>query len=145
MLAIVLVVGGYIAFVLYVRHECKKRKRKEAKMMAEYIERQALIKAYVDLCLARSRLAKSRKGAAFFQGDLLPETELTDKEWMRLINAAPTVDAVKVVRCKDCIGWTTWLKTKEPSVSVCGLSGLYVGNHRDDLFCPYGERREDDG
>lgn len=54
------------------------------------------------------------------------------------------VDTVEVVRCKDCIGWTTWLKTKEPSVSMCGLSGLYVGNHRDDLFCPYGESREED-
>ena len=52
------------------------------------------------------------------------------------IDNAPAVDAVEVVRCKDCIGWTMWLKTKEPSVSVCGLSGLYVGNHRDDLFVP---------
>ena len=69
--------------------------------MDEYIKRQALIKAYVDLCLARSRLAKSRKGAAFFQGDLLPETELTDKEWMRLINATPTVDAVEVRRLRQ--------------------------------------------
>lgn len=109
-------------------------------MMAEYIERQALIKAYVDLCLARSRLAKSRKGAAFFQGDLLPETELTDKEWMRLINATPTVDAVEVVRCKEC---------KSFGVYECSGNGYCkhnngLGDPEPDDYCNYGERREDD-
>lgn len=115
-------------------------------MMPEYIERQALIKAYVDLCLARSRLAKSRKGAAFFQGDLLPETELTDKEWMRLINATPTVDAVEVVRCKDC----RFCKKHPTSddVKMCTnqeWNDEYYPLVEDDDYCSYGERREDDG
>ena len=104
--------------------------------MAEYIERQALIKAYVDLCLARSRLAKSRKGAAFYQGDLLPETELTDKEWMRLINATPTIDAVEVVRCKDCKYYG--------DEHFCPLRSLADYTDPND-YCSMGERREDDG
>lgn len=33
--------------------------------MAEYIERLAIGKAYMDLCLAESKQAKSRKGATF--------------------------------------------------------------------------------
>ena len=61
------------------------------------------------------------------------------------IDDAPTVDAVEVVRCKDCKHW-------KPSGSV-------AGNSKDDLqpiggckwvnfcrkandFCSYGERRE---
>lgn len=45
--------------------------------MAEYIDRLAISKAYMDLCLAMGKQAKSRKGATFFPGDLLPETEPT--------------------------------------------------------------------
>lgn len=115
--------------------------------MDEYIKRQALIKAYVDLCLARSRLAKSRKGAAFFQGDLLPETELTDKEWMRLINATPTVDAVEVVRCKDCKYYKFGKHFTD--IKFCQRLPLYAAkgglNTADVDFCSHGERREDDG
>lgn len=108
-------------------------------MMAEYIERQALIKAYVDLCLARSRLAKSRKGAVFFRGGLLPETELTDKEWMRLINATPTVDAVEVVRCEKCKH-----RTDETYDGNYLCMTKVIGVVRPNDYCSFGERREDD-
>lgn len=64
--------------------------------MAEYIEREELLKAYLDLALAKSKAAKARKGAAVFQGDLFPMVELTEKEWVRLINAAPTADVAEV-------------------------------------------------
>lgn len=60
-------------------------------------------------------------------------------EW---IEQAPTVDAVKVVRCRDC---------KHAWIHPCG----YVYCHRDgrnayemtfnlDSFCSYGERKEGD-
>ena len=64
--------------------------------MKEYIEREAISKAYMDLCLAKSKLAKSRKGATFFQSDLLPETEPTTKELFRLAMAMPTADVAEV-------------------------------------------------
>ena len=64
--------------------------------MAEYIKREAIGKAYMDLCLAKSKLAKSRKGATFFQSDLLPETEPTTKELFRLVMAMPADDVAPV-------------------------------------------------
>ena len=64
--------------------------------MAEYIKREAIGKAYMDLCLAKSKLAKSRKGATFFQSDLLPETEPTAKELFRLVMAMPAADVAPV-------------------------------------------------
>lgn len=64
--------------------------------MAEYIKREAIGKAYMDLCLAKSKLAKSRKGATFFQSDLLPETEPTTKELFRLVMAMPAADVAPV-------------------------------------------------
>ena len=59
------------------------------------------------------------------------------EEWL---NNSPTVDAVQVVRCKDC---------KHAWIHPCG----YVYCHRDgrnayemtfnlDSFCSYGERKE---
>lgn len=65
--------------------------------MAEYIEREALLKAYLDFSLAKSKAAKARKGVAFFQGELYPMIEITEKEWIRLINAAPAADVAPMV------------------------------------------------
>ena len=53
------------------------------------------------------------------------------------IDDAPTIDAVPVVRCKDC----KWC-------SQSGLCNLYISftpSMKPDDFCSYGERRADDG
>ena len=63
------------------------------------------------------------------------------KAWLfNEVNKAPTVDAVPVVRCKDCV-WCEQGKSYEP---YCNHStdGMY-DVQRDD-FCSYGERRSDD-
>ena len=72
--------------------------------MKEYIEREAISKAYMDLCLAKSKLAKSIKGATFFQSEVLPETEPTTKELFRLVMAMPTADVAEV-RWSPVIGF----------------------------------------
>ena len=57
---------------------------------------------------------------------------------VRLLEKAPTVDAVEVVRCRDC-------KHYKPDEYECGCDfagGLpYV---KADDFCSYGERRDYD-
>ena len=55
------------------------------------------------------------------------------------ISDAPTIDAVEVVRCRDCVGRAFWEKDHN-DVPVCLLSGLYVKSEND--FCSYGERKE---
>lgn len=58
-------------------------------------------------------------------------------EW-NLMNDAPTVDAVEVVRCKDCKHYRTrW-------VGFCELIGNENIQREDDDFCSWGERREDE-
>ena len=62
------------------------------------------------------------------------------------INAAPTVDAVEVVRCRECQHW-------KPTGSKAGNSFSdmeYIGGceftkycRRESDFCSYGERKED--
>lgn len=46
------------------------------------------------------------------------------------INHAPTIDAVEVVRCKDCIHYESM---------ICGITDM-VGD--DDDYCSYGVRKE---
>ena len=111
--------------------------------MAEYIEREAVFRAYMDLCTAKSKLAKARKGAAFFQSDLLPETELTEKEWVRLIQATPAADVAPVVRGRWMYeladnGWANYMCSK------CGYQrNVDVHVVMDWDYCPYCGARMD--
>lgn len=64
----------------------------------------------------------------------LSETTLEE-----LIDAEPTVDAVSVIRCKDC---AMSRKTVNKSVVVCIRHGF--GTHEDpDGYCYKAKRRED--
>ena len=58
---------------------------------------------------------------------------------LRCIEQAPTVDAVPVIRCRDCFGRSCWEKD-ENGCDICWVSGLYVRG--EDDYCPYGERKE---
>lgn len=53
---------------------------------------------------------------------------------INIINDAPTVDAVPVVRCKDCKHYRNY-----PD-GLCYLCAVCV---EPDDFCSYGERRDD--
>ena len=50
-----------------------------------------------------------------------------------------TIDAVPVVRCRECFGRSCWEKD-ENGCNICWVSGLYVRG--EDDYCPYGERKE---
>ena len=88
------------------------------------------------------------------QNILLPITTALEHEYgslggavsgcMKHIDSAPTVDAVPVVRCRDCQHW-------KPKGSKAGNSFSdmeYIGGceftnycRRESDFCSYGERR----
>lgn len=55
------------------------------------------------------------------------------------INNAPTIDAVPVVRCKDC----KWFTMDNTGGTYCNhlTCGLFNG-YEPDAFCSYGERKE---
>lgn len=60
---------------------------------------------------------------------------------LRCMEQTPTIDAVPVVRCKDCKFQTTKAHT---SVGFCEVWQGYNGLG-DEGYCVYGERRENDG
>ncbi len=70
--------------------------------------------------------------------------------WMSEIDDAPTIDAVEVVRCKDCLHSRELNKyEKQLYLDECvGCTRHSVSYHdavmMGDDFCSYGERRDSD-
>lgn len=61
---------------------------------------------------------------------------------LRCIEQAPTVDAVPVVRCKDCKHYKTGVCLK---IYYDGLASRYAWQERKPYdFCSYGEKRCDE-
>lgn len=58
-----------------------------------------------------------------------------------IIRNAPTVDAVPVVRCKDCV-YSQSAKINKKGYRICPASHMEI---TDDDFCSYGERRDVNG
>ena len=84
------------------------------------------------------------------QNILLPITTALENEYGNLggavigcmmhIDNAPTVDAVPVVRCRECNHYKTGVCLK---IYYDGLASRYAWQERNPCdFCSYGERRE---
>ena len=58
------------------------------------------------------------------------------------IDVQPTVDAVPVVRCKDCKHW--WKAVESCTHDECCDGRQVVVTAPPNHFCSYGERRSDD-
>ena len=71
-----------------------------------------------------------------FEWDDIPPTR---EEFVYFLKKQPTINAVTVVRCRECVGRPFW-EEDHNGVPVCLLSGLYVRS--EDDFCSYGERKE---
>lgn len=56
-----------------------------------------------------------------------------------VLKDAPTVDAVEVVRCKDCKHWLKDFAGCSDTVGRCEWANYAVGA---DGYCLYGERKE---
>ena len=59
----------------------------------------------------------------------------------KAIKDAPTVDAVQVVRCKDC-KYYEQAKVNNKGFLICSASGMEI---TEADYCSYGERRKDNG
>ena len=102
--------------------------------MAEYIEREALMKNFCGYDLAKC--VKYGNESAEQQHDsysTMMMYEIADE-----IEDAPTIDAVPVVRCRDCFYYT-------PVNDEIGKCVFLIGEHQyvvPDGYCYLGERKE---
>ena len=66
------------------------------------------------------------------------------KQTITDISHAPTVDAVPVVRCKDCRHWCEMQNLTGACLRLCAIDGaLWMGTDATD-FCSFAERRDDE-
>ena len=70
-----------------------------------------------------------------------PSTEMDGIDVVRYLNTLPTVDAVEVVRCRDCA------KDGLFTCPICFIENktLQFINHSPDFYCGEGERKDGDG
>ena len=62
------------------------------------------------------------------------------KDAIERIKKAPAVDAVEVVRCRDCKHWGTGYGGETEYCKVCEFANYMVGANG---YCLYGEHKED--
>ena len=66
----------------------------------------------------------------------------TTNELVKLVKQIDNGQLVEVVRCRNCIGRSTWYNDAEYGCAVCGMSGMYPKS--EDGFCSYGIRKDGD-
>jgi len=62
------------------------------------------------------------------------------RKTLREIETSPTVDAVEVIRCKDCRFWGMEEPIETENCKFCKLASYMVG---ENGYCVYGERKMD--
>lgn len=67
---------------------------------------------------------------------------LSVEELIDAIEAAPVVDAVEVVRCKDCVFYRETQDWSGDAYKACHLrADVIIPKRNQDAFCSYGERK----
>lgn len=72
--------------------------------------------------------------------DALYDADAVTMQGVEIINQFPSVDAVEVVRCRDCA------KDDMPTCFLCYIENhaqIFI-NHDPDFFCGAGERKSDE-
>lgn len=101
--------------------------------MIDADDAKAIIEERYDTAFMQSR---TRPNIAWWEG------YSAGVNWARnTIDDAPTVDAVKVVRCKDCKHWMKDVPGCTDAIGRCRFGNYMVGAAG---YCVYGERGEDE-
>lgn len=79
------------------------------------------------------------KRMAFYKSEFEPGEDFDSAVLM--INNAPAVDAVEVVRCRECKHWDCYGGEDAHKGDCTELVGLESCMYEED-FCSYGERRD---
>lgn len=59
---------------------------------------------------------------------------------IKVLQDAPTIDATPVIRCRECIGKSTWINDPKYGCAVCSMSGMYPKN--ENGYCSYAIRKD---
>ena len=107
--------------------------------MGDPIDRQAAIDA-VAFGITYTKVFDKETGKV---KELFAECNYELKNAIDRIKELPSVDAVEVVRCKDCVRWNTIFDRTKAEYGLCQIRSQLEATKNDD-FCSRGERRTDD-
>lgn len=62
------------------------------------------------------------------------------REFLKAVDEQPTIDAVLVVRCKDCKRWGTGFYGETDRIKCCVYARYMVGKNG---YCVYGEKKDE--
>lgn len=93
---------------------------------------------WIDADVYEETLRKWLDGASqAYESDIV--STLEDCIWE--LDAQTTVDAVEVIRCKDCKYWADGVSGCTDHVKCCKIGYYMVG---ENGYCVYGERKTDE-
>ena len=100
----------------------------------------------IDALLIDANVVLAAIDKEFHKTDPSGEEQVGFLKCRRIVRTAPNVDAVEVVRCKDCVYYKLGKHFKD--INFCQRLPYYAEkgglNVSDDDFCSYGERRNAD-
>lgn len=73
--------------------------------------------------------------------DALYDADAITMNGVKIINQFPAADVDDVVRCRDCLGKSTWINDPKYGCTVCNMSGMYPKN--ENGYCSYAIRKGD--
>lgn len=66
----------------------------------------------------------------------------SNPQYINWLNHAPTVDAVPVIRCRDCKRWNTIFDRNKAEFGLCQTRSQLEATRYDD-YCSRAERKEE--
>ena len=106
--------------------------------MPRYIDAHALKESLIETLDYAKAWKKESERIGDNEVQIFAERAIVDfTECILRLNNAPEIDAVEVVRCKDC----KWATDDEPGMVYC--PNIVGGWCSEDWFCKSGERREE--
>ena len=97
----------------------------------------------IDALLIDANVVLAAIDKVFYETNPRGEEQIGVLKCRRIVRTAPTVDAVEVVRCKDCVYYKPGKHFKD--VNFCQRLPYYAEkgglNVSDEDFCSHGERR----
>lgn len=92
----------------------------------------AFVRCSLSVCKKTMRLIDADAYIKYCDDNCIPLNDYA-------VNAQPTVDAVPVVRCKDCVHFAMF----KDSVKKAGICKIGYGYCIENNFCSYGVRKDD--
>lgn len=110
--------------------------------MSDYISKSAIVDRLSEEAKRLAEIAIHSKGQA---ADYYTGRKTGFAKAAIIANGFPTIDAVPVVRCKDC-KWATNEPYRGDDVWICNFNQWrrVQGKRKPDFFCANGERRDDE-